>query len=173
MGVGEWEGAGARAVRRLLGHLLGLVGVVRHEEQLLVVGLLGAHRALARLELVVEPDALLLQALDDLLVRAAHLLRILVLGHRPVQPRLQLADLLHDRVVLGRRQAGLAREVLQPVVELVELSPLLEVGVCQVVVLAPQLCDLLVQLRELVLIVGTHAGLGRALAPSLVGSASW
>ena len=45
----------------LLRQLLGLVGVVAHEEQLLVVALLGRQRELTRLELVGEADALLLE----------------------------------------------------------------------------------------------------------------
>ena len=45
----------------LLRQLLGLVGVMAHEEQLLVVALLGRQRELTRLELVGEADALLLE----------------------------------------------------------------------------------------------------------------
>ena len=51
-----------------LGHVLGVVGVVAHEQQLLVVVLLGAQRRLDGAQLVVEVDALLLEPLDDLVV---------------------------------------------------------------------------------------------------------
>ena len=77
-----------------LGHLLGVVGIPGHHLQVAGVLLLHLERPLKVGQLVVKGEPLLLQALDDLLVRLADGLGLVVLDHRLVQPVLQVADLL-------------------------------------------------------------------------------
>jgi hypothetical protein len=102
----------------------GRLGVVGHEDELLEVFLLGLERALDGCQLVVESDALLLEPLDDLLVRLADALRkqlrvergfvgslivvnvdglhlsLVVLDHGLVQPVLKGANVTGQRRVI-------------------------------------------------------------------------
>jgi hypothetical protein len=100
------------------------------------------------LELIGEGDPFLLEALDDLLVGLAHLLRVVVALHRLLQPLLERPDLLYQRVV-RRRPARLLGEVAQPVVQPLEVAPLEHVGVGEVVVPAAKHGNLLVELFQL------------------------
>mmetsp|Transcript_35454 Transcript_35454/g.81140 ORF Transcript_35454/g.81140 Transcript_35454/m.81140 type:complete len:246 (-) Transcript_35454:245-982(-) len=63
-----------------LGHLFGLVGVVRHEQQLLVVRLLLREGLLEGLHLSREAQLLVLQPLDHLLVRHLRAVLLVVPG---------------------------------------------------------------------------------------------
>ena len=123
--------------------------VVRHEEELLVVVLLRLERRLDRAQLVVEVDALLLQPLDDLVVRLADRLRLVVLDHRLVQPVLERADLAHQRVRLVRRPRAVLPEVAQLVLELRQLLLLRLVPVDELVLLLAQQRQLRLDLGDL------------------------
>ena len=85
---------GVNANELRLGHLLGVRRVVAHEHEFLEVRLLGVQRSLERTELVVEPDALLSESLDDLLVRFSDALRLVVFDESLVEPVLEQPKVL-------------------------------------------------------------------------------
>mmetsp|Transcript_64612 Transcript_64612/g.203968 ORF Transcript_64612/g.203968 Transcript_64612/m.203968 type:complete len:604 (-) Transcript_64612:354-2165(-) len=104
-----------------LGHVLCVVGVMRHEDQFLQVTLLGFEGALDGRKLVVKAHSLLLEALDDLLIGAADGLRLVVLDQRLVEAVLQHADVPRHRAVLVQGAHRIALQVLHAVGHLVEL----------------------------------------------------
>ena len=95
-----------------VGHVFGVCCVVRHEEQLLVVVLFCVQRRLDGAQLVVKVDALLLEALDDLIVRLADALRLVVLDESLVEAVLELPEQPGRRRVLLGRIHGVVLEVL-------------------------------------------------------------
>mmetsp|Transcript_117575 Transcript_117575/g.366240 ORF Transcript_117575/g.366240 Transcript_117575/m.366240 type:complete len:314 (-) Transcript_117575:7-948(-) len=161
------------AMQLRLGHLLGMVRVVREQEQLLVVALLRLESSLDGDELVVEAVALLLEALDNGLVGLADALGLVVLDHRLVQPVLQDPDLPHLRRGLARVHPCARIELIELDGELVEGGALLGVFGLQCVhsalqdldvghrpfkllfhrlrFLIPQLCNLIAQRLVLLL----------------------
>mmetsp|Transcript_35768 Transcript_35768/g.87983 ORF Transcript_35768/g.87983 Transcript_35768/m.87983 type:complete len:213 (-) Transcript_35768:451-1089(-) len=132
-----------------LGHLLGVLRVVGHEHKLLEVLLLCLERPLDGRELVVEPDALLLEPFHDLLVRLPDALGLVVLNHSLVKPVLEGADVACEgRVVVGQLRHLLV-QVLQLVLHAVELALPEAALVADIVVAAAQLLHLLLQLGDL------------------------
>mmetsp|Transcript_25004 Transcript_25004/g.64527 ORF Transcript_25004/g.64527 Transcript_25004/m.64527 type:complete len:220 (+) Transcript_25004:1068-1727(+) len=130
-----------------LGHLLGVVGVMRHEQQLLVLRLLGAQLAVELSDLVVVPDALLLEPLYNLVVSPPVLVRLLVPLDRLRKLALECADLLGGGALAAgaTRFHRLLREIAKLVSDAVKFLPLLHVGMCELVVLPPQLADLVIK----------------------------
>mmetsp|Transcript_34908 Transcript_34908/g.96368 ORF Transcript_34908/g.96368 Transcript_34908/m.96368 type:complete len:334 (+) Transcript_34908:349-1350(+) len=94
-------------------HFLRVVGVVREQQQLLVVALLGFQRALDAGELAVEAHSLLLQLLQDAFVGLLDAHCLIVLDHRLVQPVLEHAYVAHLRRVLCLRQLRVARKLVE------------------------------------------------------------
>mmetsp|Transcript_12862 Transcript_12862/g.30865 ORF Transcript_12862/g.30865 Transcript_12862/m.30865 type:complete len:365 (-) Transcript_12862:106-1200(-) len=95
------------AMELCLRHLLGVIRVVRQQQQLLVVVLLGFQRALNRLQLIVKTNTLLFQALHNLFIGLANAHRLVVLDHRLVQPILKDTDLPHLRGIFRVGQLGI------------------------------------------------------------------
>mmetsp|Transcript_55754 Transcript_55754/g.129851 ORF Transcript_55754/g.129851 Transcript_55754/m.129851 type:complete len:284 (+) Transcript_55754:512-1363(+) len=84
-----------KSVEFRLGHLLGMIGVVGEQQQLLVVTLLRLQGALYCSQLVVEANPLFLETLHYGLIRLADTLCFVVLDHGFVQPVLKHSDLSH------------------------------------------------------------------------------
>ena len=79
--------------------LLSMVRIVRHQQQLLVIVLLGLQCLLDGSQLVVERDALVLESLRDLLIGLPDGLGLVVLDDGLVQSVLQGADPACERVL--------------------------------------------------------------------------
>eukprot|EP00962_Isochrysis_galbana_P014899 scaffold4265_cov105-Isochrysis_galbana.AAC.5 len=132
----------------VLGQVLGQVGLVRHEEQLLVFRLLLTQRGLDRLELARVLEPLALQPVNDVITGEPGAVRILV----PL--RLQQQLLLHRGQLLLRLvvpKAAAHVQLLELVGKAVDLLALQAVRVVQAIVAFPQLDDLRVQPLQLVL----------------------
>mmetsp|Transcript_5929 Transcript_5929/g.17726 ORF Transcript_5929/g.17726 Transcript_5929/m.17726 type:complete len:297 (+) Transcript_5929:619-1509(+) len=86
-----------KPVQLCLGHLLGVVGIMREQQQLLVVALLCLEGPLDGRELIVKAIALLFEAPDNSLVGLADALGLVVLDHCLVEAVLEDPDLPHLR----------------------------------------------------------------------------
>mmetsp|Transcript_7264 Transcript_7264/g.19015 ORF Transcript_7264/g.19015 Transcript_7264/m.19015 type:complete len:271 (+) Transcript_7264:1106-1918(+) len=130
-------------------HVLRVRRVVAHQQQLFIVVLLGMQRRLDCAQLVVKVDALLLEPLDNLVVRLTDRLCLIVFDHCLVEPILECADLAHERVGFVSRPRGGALHVSQLILELPQHLLLGLVAAADLVLLCPQLRERLLDLDEL------------------------
>ena len=155
-----------------LGNLPGVVGVVRHQNELPEVHLPVPQRLLDHPELVVKAHAVLAQLQHDLLVRLSDAMRLVILDESLVQPVLQQPDVPHLGRVLVRGPNRVPLQVLGVVPKLLQLPAQLgHVGVALVVPLpqhprVPHQVAMLCLVRVALADRGPH--LGKIVAELLV-----
>ena len=134
------------------------VGFVRQEHELGEIFFFGLDGSVHALELRVEGDALVAEALDDLLVRLLDGLRLVVLDESLVEAVLELSEQPGRRRVLLGRIHGVVLEVLDAVQLVLEL-PGLPHGALLVVVVPPaQVLRQLLEAVELLVVLRAEIG---------------